>query len=270
MPSACYICQQPTFKCDAGLHTHMDLCQNSTEETSHGVCYGCYEQLHNPKICAACRNPLAPLPDRPDFVLVDKLCENCDEIMHYAGKQMTLLNPPTSLAELHGTFPSGQDRYLKVCFSCLLFDFINDNMDHIPTKYTSEELLPWDDTITDYADILHGVEYAERAKEQLMMWIPNIPNISRNTNLNKVLGDIKHLSDLFSFTSMLKHISSGVLCRNPSTRRYIKKSITKKLLSLPIVWHRVEDFATNLSMIFTHHESSEILLKWLMHETTNE
>jgi len=185
--------------------------------------------------------------------------------MHYAGKQMTLRNPPTSLTELHGTFPSGQDRYLKICFSCLLFEFINDNMDHIPTKYTSEELLPWDDTLADYADILHGVEYAERAKEQLMMWVPNVSELCRNTNLNKVLGDIRHLADLFAFTSMLKHISSSI-AKNPSTRRYIKKSITKKLLSMPISWHRVDDFASNLSSIFSHHESSEILLKWLMYE----
>lgn len=259
--TTCYICQDRTFSCDAGSHTHIDLCENSTEETSHGVCYS---KLLFPKTCW-CRTPLKPMPSSPPFVVVNRACNNCGEFMTHAGKRLTLQNPPDALAQKHGTFTVGGDRtYLCVCFGCLVAMFVHENREVIPSEYVDVQLQSWQGAFPDYADILFGAENANKAKQQLMMWVPNIPEFYKVTNLKLVLDLVCTQLDLLRFLDLMCNLN---LDNTPVVRNYLKAQILKKMLSFGATdWAVWESIVNKLSIVFSRSETSEMLMQWLLHE----
>ena len=263
--TTCYICQVPTFSCDAGDHTHMDYCRNSsTSETSHGVCYACYSKLPSPKTCW-CRTVLNQLPTTPPFSVINQACDECGMTMTYAGKRMTLKHPPEALAMEHGTFDSGFGTFLRVCFSCLAAKFLQENYDVIPEKYNQEEIIPWTETLSDFADILKGVDNANRHKDQLLMWIPNTSRFVGNTNLNKVLSEINHVDDLARLMSTMTALSDTVMYDSLCVRNYIKARLRKKVLELPYTdWREISEVTNSMSLVFSRRESSEIMLEWFL------
>jgi hypothetical protein len=185
--------------------------------------------------------------------------------MTFAGKRLTLQNPPEALASKHGTFRSDSKTFLKVCFSCLASRFFHENHVTIPEKYNQEETLPWTETLCDFTDILKGVENANRHKEQLLMWIPNTSIFCGNTNLHKVMGDISDIHELSRFMSLLTIASDMLVHHAPCVQNYIKAKLRKKILELPHTdWPQLSEVINSFSIVFSRKESSEIMLEWFL------
>lgn len=182
--------------------------------------------------------------------------------MNFAGKRMTLKRPPS---HIHQTFMVGSEVFSSVCFSCQVADFFYVNNQLVPDSYKHEELLPWESTISDFSDILKGVQNANDHKEQLLMWIPNIPQFHGATNLRKVLYQINDISQLELFVRILLVTSDTMAYEMPCVRDYIKAQLRKKILKLPHTnWTQISDLMSNMSLVFSRKEASEVLLQWLL------
>lgn len=140
----------------------------------------------------------------------------------------------------------------------------------VPSILNEEELLPWEDALPLFADVLKGADVAENHKAQLLNWIPNVSAFCGSSNLNKLLDQITCIQDLHRFLLVLQMVSDTRSFNRICVRNYIKAQIKKKIVDIPsdtVSLHELNDVIGVLGLVFSREESSEIVLDWFLTTT---
>ena len=136
------VCENPTFDDAAGEHTRINLCRNDNDETTHDLCFKCYNRLSLPKRCPMCRESLNPYDEEETPISNNTVCDKCDSDMGWAGKHLSLKCPPESVVQKYGVIvPAFEERqngtmfmYSRVCFACIFSDFMRESYDAMPER----------------------------------------------------------------------------------------------------------------------------------------
>jgi len=260
----CIICRNPVFKIPAGENTCIDLCPNSKSEAEHSLCITCYYKLEKRSSnikCPVCNELLNNISYRLLFGRSIGQCISCNNDMYLAGKYISLYNPPEFICESYGDNINGHS---CICWGCILIDFIRKYNCPIFEEMETNNMIDWSNSLPLYADVMRGISEAEKYKDQLEKWIPNIPLKVNNTNLNKIMNNITQINEFMDFLNGLKVCSNG-------NNSIIPISIIKPIFKKKLYYFSIIDIRKNmlqiihlLNPIIGCKNTSDIIWEYLM------